>query len=35
MEFTNDNTDIKYLKDNDLLKFFSEEEIKNIDKKYI
>ena len=30
MEFTNENIDIKYLKDNDLLKFFSEEEKKNI-----
>ena len=34
MEFTNEKINIVYLKENDLLKYFSEQELKTIEKKY-
>lgn len=34
MEFTNEKVNIVYFKENDLLKYFSEEELKTIEKKY-
>lgn len=34
MEFTNEKINITYLKENDLLKYFSEQELKTIEKKY-
>ena len=34
MEFTNEKINIDYLKENDLLKYFSNEELKTIEKKY-
>ena len=34
MEFTNEKINIDYLKENDLLKYFSDEELKTIEKKY-
>jgi hypothetical protein len=35
MQFTDSDCDISYFKENDLLKYFSQEELKNIDKKYV
>jgi len=34
MEFTNEKVDFQYLKDNNLLKYFSKKELETIDKKY-